>query len=356
MVYKTVPGTMGMFEISGHSQSEFADYLAKNSIDSYRAKQVFYWIYKKSKLDFSGFTNLPKPVVGFLKQNCSILSGEIITCVVSKSDSTKKFLIKLDDGNLIESVLLQSDDKRLTACVSTQVGCAVSCVFCASGKTAFKRNLTCSEIISQYLLMRQALPDGNDISNIVFMGIGEPLLNFDNLKNAINLFTDPDAGGIGARRITVSTAGVAPAIEKLADYKKQVNLSVSLHSAFDKNRNLLVPLNKKYNIEALLAAVKNYISKTKRLVTFEYVLIKGVNDAEVDAVGLGRILKNINCKVNLIPYNKIEGLDYKAPSSVEVESFRKILIKNRINVVRRQRKGFDINSGCGQLKAGFLNK
>lgn len=346
-----------MFAIAENSQSAFAEFLSENGIDRYRAKQVFYWIYKKSKLDFSDFTNLPKPVIDFLKHKCGILTAETVKHTVSKSDNTKKFLIKLKDSSLIESALLYSDAERYTACLSTQAGCAVCCVFCASGKSGFKRNLSVSEIISQYLLMRrEALAGKNDVTNIVFMGIGEPFLNYDNVMSAVEILTDPLAGNIGARHITVSTSGVAPMIDSLAGYKKQIKLSISLHSAFDKKRDMLVPLNRKYNLEALLKAVKRYTCKTSRPVTFEYVLIKGLNDTKEDVVELSRILKNLQCKVNLIPYNSIDGLDFKPPDNSDVEKFANSLVKNRIKVIRRQRKGFDINSGCGQLKASWIGQ
>lgn len=345
-----------MFYITENSQSAFAEFLSNNGIDRYRAKQVLDWIYKKSKLDFSDFTNLPRQVVDFLKTKCVILTAQIAKDSVSASDKTKKFLIKLKDGNLIESALLHSEDNRLTACLSTQVGCAVSCVFCASGKAGFKRNLTVSEIMSQYLIMRHdAVLVKNDITNIVFMGIGEPLLNYDNLMSSIDLLTDPSGANIGARHITVSTSGVVPGIEKLADYKKQIRLSVSLHSAFDEKRDALAPINRKYRLNALIKAIKGYIAKTSRPVTFEYVLIKGLNDTKEDVSGLVKLLKGIDCKINLIPYNRIEGLDFKQPSASDVGKFAGNLVKNRIKVIRRQRKGFDINSGCGQLKASWIS-
>lgn len=348
-----------MFVITGNSLGCLEDFLVNNGIDRYRASQVFHWIYENGEFNFSDFSNLPKTTVDFLKANCVVLSEEIVQRVVSKKDNTAKFLIKLSDGCVIESVLLCSDaakaNSRLTACISTQVGCAVSCAFCASGKSGFKRNLSTSEIVSQYLLMRHyALLRDNDVTNIVFMGIGEPFLNYDNLMGAVDLLTGPQAAGIGARKITISTAGVAPAIDKLADYKKQVNLSISLHSAFDKKRDSLVPLNKKHNLKALLAAVKRYTAKSGRMVTFEYALIKGINDLKEDAAELGRILKDIPCKINLIPYNPTEAADFKAPSYQDIRKFISLLQKNKIPVIERQRRGIDINSGCGQLRASFL--
>jgi len=344
-----------MFYITENSPSAFAEFLSNNGIDRYRAKQVLDWIYKKSKLDFSDFTNLPKQVVYFLKAKCVILTAQTVKISVSGSDKTKKFLIKLKDNNLIESALLHSEGNRLTACLSTQVGCAISCVFCASGKTGFKRNLTVSEIMSQYLLMRHdAVLAKNDITNIVFMGIGEPLLNYDNLMSAIGLLTDSSCANIGARHITVSTSGVVPGIERLSDYKKQIRLSVSLHSAFDEKRDVLAPINRKYRLNALIKVIKGYITKTSKPVTFEYVLIKGLNDKKEDVSGLVKLLKGIDCKINLIPYNRIEGLGFKQPNGSDVEEFAEGLVKNRIKVIRRQRKGFDINSGCGQLKANWV--
>lgn len=345
-----------MFLITENSQAALSDYLAQNGFDRYRAKQIWHWIYKKAEFKFSEFYNLPQDVINFLKAKCSGLAGEEAARSVSKSDSTEKFLIKLKDGNLIESVLLHAERGRLTACLSTQVGCSVCCLFCASGKSGFKRNLTTAEIISQYLIIRKsALCGKKDISNIVFMGIGEPLMNYDNLISAVGLLTDPDGANIGSRRITVSTSGVIPAIEKLAAYKKQIRLSISLHSALDEKRDLLVPLNKKYNIESLFKAIRAYIKATNRPVTFEYVLIKGLNDTKEDIAGLTRVLKGLRCNLNLIPYNPVEGLKFRTPSNSDVNIFARSLIKNKIKTITRHKKGFDINSGCGQLKASWPN-
>lgn len=337
--------------ITEDSVKAFEDFLESEAIPAYRARQVFDWVYKKSEFDINSFRNLPLDFKDLLRQKCLILSGSIINKSVSKRDKTVKFLIKLPDDNLIESALLYSPGGRATACLSTQVGCKISCVFCASGKAGFKRNLTTAEIVSQYLLMKQhALQSGADITNVVFMGIGEPLFNFDNLISAIDLLTSPDAAGLSSRRITVSTAGVAPGIERLAGYKKQIELSVSLHSALDEKRNRLVPLNKKYNIKSVISSVKNFIAITGRMVTFEYALIKGVNDTKEDILALARILKGLNCKINLIPYNPVHGVDFKTPTPAEVKNFTGALIKNHIKAIPRLRKGQDINSGCGQLK------
>lgn len=354
-----------MFIISGNSPAVFEDFLADNGIDRYRGRQVLYWIYKKSVLEFSAFHNIPKKTIDFLKAECAVLSGEILRQAVSKKDKTNKFLIKLADGQLIESVLLYAGDgaecsnirRRLTACLSTQAGCAIGCVFCASGRNGFKRNLTTSEIITQYLLMRRrALADGADITNIVFMGIGEPLSNYANLIGAIDILTDKATANMAARRLTVSTAGVVPAIDKLAAHKKQIKLSISLHSAFDRKRTLFVPLNKKYNIKALISAVKRYIAQTGRMVTFEYVIIKGINDTAEDALGLARILKGISCKINIIPYNPTENVNFKTPSYRDIKAFTDLLLKNKIRAIQRYRKGVDINSGCGQLKSAVFRK
>ena len=346
-----------MFVITESSEADLSDFLAVNGVERYRAKQVFNWVYKKLKFNFSEFKNLPPDIISFLNVKCAVLAGEAVTCLVSKSDNTEKFLIKLEDKNFIESVLLHSEDGRLTACLSTQVGCSVCCLFCASGKVGFKRNLTTAEIVSQYLIMQKyAVSSGNIISNLVFMGIGEPFLNYKNLIAAIDLFTDPDAANIGSRKITVSTAGVVPEIAKFAEYKKQIGLSISLHSAFDKERDILVPLNKKYNIATLFKSVKEYIKKTNRAVTFEYVLIKGLNDTAEDIKALAGLLKGLRCNLNLIPYNPIEGLKFKPLSAAEVEKFANALIKSKVKAITRQKKGFDINSGCGQLKASWAGK
>jgi len=344
-----------MFVITENLPEAFRDFLSDNSIDRYRARQALHWIYKKSVFEFSGFKNIPKPDIDFLKYNCRVLSGQLIKQVVSEKDNTLKFLIRLSDGCLIESALLHAQAGRLTACLSTQVGCPVCCKFCASGRLGFKRNLSISEIVSQYLLVqKEAIRKKNrGISNIVFMGIGEPLLNYDNLIASIEILMHPEAANISSRHITVSTCGIPPQIERLAGYKKQVRLSISLHSAIDRKRNELVPLNKKYNINLLIQAVKRYIARTGRFVTFEYVLIKGINDGCEDIVQLARVLKGIDCKVNVIPYNRIEGSGFKSPSHKDIKYFISTLIKNKVRATERLRKGCDINSGCGQLKASF---
>jgi 23S rRNA (adenine2503-C2)-methyltransferase len=346
-----------VFIITGYPLRAFEEYLAANGVDRYRARQVFDFIYKKARFKFDEIPNLPRLVKGFLSANCAVLSGEITETKASNRDKTTKFLISLPDKSIIESVLLYASGERLSACLSTQVGCAVCCPFCASGRQGLRRNLTTSEIISQYLLMRRfTLGRGADITNIVFMGIGEPLLNYDNLISAIDLLTDPTTVNLAARHITISTAGVVPAIDRLAGYKKQIELSVSLHSAFDKKRDILVPLNKKYSLTQLIPAVKGFIAKTKRQVTFEYVLLKGFNDGKEDAAELTKILKGIHCKINLIPYNPAGNAGFRSPTDSDIKKFINLLKKNRINVIQRQKKGVDINSGCGQLKASFLSE
>jgi len=351
-----MPFSASRFVITAHTKKAFEEYLNSSAFEAYRAGQVIDWIYKKCIFDFSEFKNLPGELIDFLSEKCEILSGSVVKREISDKDKTTKFLIRLPDSQFIESVLLYSDDSRITACLSTQVGCAACCIFCASGASGFKRNLTVSEIVSQYLLMRRdAFGAGNDISNIVFMGIGEPLLNYDNVISAIEILTDPELSGIAARRITISTVGITNAIDKLAEYKKQINLSISLHSAINEKRNFLVPVNKKYNINALMSSVKRYIAKTNRVVTFEYALIKGLNDTAEDVLSLSRILKGKFFKVNIIPLNPVSGVKLKAPSEDEVIAFEKLLASNKVKVTRRRRKGFDINLGCGQLKAKFIS-
>jgi 23S rRNA (adenine2503-C2)-methyltransferase len=299
-------------------------------------------------------TDLPHALRAQLAKLFTFDRLEIVR-VLGSRDTTRKFLFRLADGNLIESVLIpaspalygEKSDRR-TICISTQVGCAYGCKFCASGLDGFSRNLHPNEIVDQIVAVETQ--SGEKIDNIVFMGMGEPLANFDNVMRAIRIINARWGLGIGARHITVSTSGLAPQIKKLADEPLQIRLAISLHAATDEVRNQIMPINRKYNIETLLSACDYYAGRRKQRLTFEYILIAGVNDADDQAYLLARHAKRLSAKVNLIPYNTVEGLPWSRPSRNRQEEFLSILRTHKIAATLRREKGHDIDAACGQLR------
>jgi 23S rRNA (adenine2503-C2)-methyltransferase len=321
---------------------------------SYRAEQIADWLYKKRIASIEEMTDLPGKLRARLAQEFS--SGQIETVrVLGSKDTTRKFLFRLHDANLIESVLIPASpalygerSDRRTICISTQVGCAYGCKFCASGLEGFSRNLRANEILDQIIAVERET--GEKIDNIVFMGMGEPLANFDHLMRAIRIINAPWGLGLGARHITVSTSGLAPQIRKLADEPLQIRLAVSLHGATDGVRDQIMPINRRYNIEMLLSACDYYISRKKQRLTFEYILIAGMNDADEQAHLLARHARRLSAKVNLIPYNSVDGLPWSRPSRNRQEKFLSILHKEGIPATLRREKGHDIEAACGQLR------
>ena len=321
---------------------------------SYRAGQIADWLHKKRVESFENMTDLPHALRAQLAKLCTFDRLEIVR-VLGSRDTTRKFLFRLADGNLIESVLIpaspalygEKSDRR-TICISTQVGCAYGCKFCASGLEGFSRNLHPNEIVDQIVAVETQ--SGEKIDNIVFMGMGEPLANFDNVMRAIRIINARWGLGIGARHITVSTSGLAPQIKKLADEPLQIRLAVSLHGATDEVRNQIMPINRKYNIETLLSACDYYAERKKQRLTFEYILIAGVNDSEEQAHLLAQHARRLSAKVNLIPYNAIKGLEWSRPSRNRQEEFLSILRTHKIAATLRREKGHDIDAACGQLR------
>ena len=321
---------------------------------SYRVGQIADWLYKKRVESFENMTDLPHALRAQLANLFTFDRLEIVR-VLGSRDTTRKFLFRLADGNLIESVLIpaspalygEKSDRR-TICMSTQVGCAYGCKFCASGLEGFSRNLGSNEIIDQIIAIEGAT--GEKIDNIVFMGMGEPLANFSNLMRAIRIINAPWALGIGARHITVSTSGLAPQIQKLGDEPLQIRLAISLHAATDEVRDQIMPINRKYNIETLLSACDYYAARKKQRLTFEYILIAGVNDADDQAYLLAQHAGRLSAKVNLIPYNTVEGLPWSRPSRNRQEKFLSILRAHKIAATLRREKGRDIDAACGQLR------
>jgi 23S rRNA (adenine2503-C2)-methyltransferase len=330
------------------------DQLRQIAQPRYRAQQIADWLYQKRVGSFAEMTDLPQILRAQLADQFSFTKIDIVR-VLGSRDTTRKFLLRLADGNLIESVLIPaspalygSRSDRRTICVSTQVGCAYGCKFCASGLEGFSRNLRPNEIVDQLIAVEQA--SGEKIDNIVFMGMGEPLANFDHVVRAIRIINAPWGLGIGARHITVSTSGLAPQIRKLADESLQIRLAVSLHGATDEVRNKIMPINRRYNIEALLSACAYYAARKKQQLTFEYILIAGVNEGEDQAHFLARHARHLSAKVNLIPYNTVHGLPWSRPSQDQQEKFLSILRKHGIAATLRREKGHDIDAACGQLR------
>ncbi len=332
---------------------ELAEHLGAQRAPAYRAKQITDWLYKKRVASFDDMTDLPAATRARLAEDFSFAQPEIVRALGSK-DTTRKFLFRLADANLIESVLIpaspalygETSDRR-TLCVSTQVGCAYGCKFCASGLDGFSRNLEAGEIVEQVLAVEAA--SGEKVDNIVFMGMGEPLANLTNLLRAIRIINAPWGLEIGARHITISTSGLAPQIRKLALEPTQFRLAISLHGATDEVRNQIMPVNRKYPLATLLDACDFYVAEKKRLM-FEYILIAGVNDSDEQAHRLARHALRLSAKTNLIPYNTVEGLEWSRPSRNRQESFLRILREHGAVATLRREKGHDIDAACGQLR------
>ena len=321
---------------------------------SYRADQITNWLYQKRVHSFAEMTDLPQALRMQLADNFSFDNIDTLRVLGSK-DTTQKFLFRLRDGNLIESVLIPaspalygSPSDRRTICISTQVGCAYGCKFCASGLDGWKRNLRADEIVNQIMMVEEA--SGERIDNIVFMGMGEPLANYDNLMRAIQIINAPWGIGIGARHITISTSGLVPQIRQLADQPLQIRLAVSLHGASDDVRSRIMPINRKYNLSALLDACRYFTSRKKQRITFEFILIAQVNDSDEQARQLAKHARALEAKVNLIPYNKVEGLDWMQPSSDRQKKFLAVLRAADVRATLRREKGDDIAAACGQLR------
>ena len=334
--------------------SELQEQLCNLGEPSYRARQILDWLYKKRVDTIDKMSNLPRSLRSRLAEKLSLGKIEIVR-VLGAHDTTRKFLFRLTDENLIESVLISASPAlyggradRRTICVSTQVGCAYGCKFCASGLEGFSRNLSANEIVDQLIAVERETDE--KIDNIVFMGMGEPLANLENVLRAIRIINAEWGLGIGARHITISTSGLAPQIRKLAEEPLQIRLAVSLHGATDEVRNRIMPINRRYNIEALLSACDYYKAHKKQRLTFEYILIADVNDSDEQARLLVRHAHRLLAKVNLIPYNRVSGLPWTRPSEKRQEKFLSILRAEGIPATLRREKGHDIDAACGQLR------
>ena len=334
--------------------SELQEQLRNLGEPSYRAGQILDWLYKKRVDTIDKMTNLPRSLRSRLAEKLPLGKIEIVR-VLGARDTTRKFLFRLIDENLIESVLIPASPAlyggradRRTICVSTQVGCAYGCKFCASGLEGFSRNLGANEIVDQLIAVGRAT--GEKIDNIVFMGMGEPLANLENVLRAIRIINAEWGVGIGARHITISTSGLAPQIRKLAEEPLQIRLAISLHGATDEVRNRIMPINRRYDIETLLSACDYYNAHKKQRLTFEYILIADVNDSDEQARLLSGHARRLSAKVNLIPYNNVSGLTWTRPSEKRQEKFLSILRAQDTPATLRREKGHDIDAACGQLR------
>lgn len=330
---------------------ELKSWMSENGESKFRAKQIFEWIYKKSVFSFHEMTNISKASKEKLKNSFYIEIPNIIKKYKSNIDGTEKFLFEYKDGNIIESVVMRYKHGN-SICVSTQIGCRMGCKFCASTVEGVVRNLTSGEIVAQILKAQQEI--GERISNVVLMGSGEPLDNYDNVVKFIKLINDDNALKIGQRHITLSTCGIVPKIKELADEKLQITLAISLHAPNDEIRKSMMPVANKYNIKELLDACKYYSRITNRRITFEYALVNGINDSAKNAEELFNQLKGILCHVNLIPVNEIKENDYKRSRAKNIEEFKNILIKYGIETTIRREMGSDINGACGQLRRNYI--
>lgn len=331
---------------------ELEDIIKEMGEPKFRGKQIFEWIHNKNVTSFEEMTNLSKSLREKLSENMFITKLEIVDKKVS-SDGTQKYLFALEDGNVIESVLMRYSYGN-AVCVSTQVGCRMGCAFCASTLNGLEKNLTAGEILSQIYEISRDI--GERISSVVLMGSGEPLDNYANVIRFIRLVNDKNGANIGQRHITLSTCGLADKIDVLKEEGLQITLAVSLHAPNDEIRNKTMPVSKKYDMDTLLEACKRYSDATKRRVTFEYALIKGVNDSSENAKELASRLKGMLCHVNLIPVNDVKERDFIRSSEESIKNFAAILNGKMIETTIRRKLGSDINAACGQLRRGYISK
>ena len=341
-----------MIILSGMKLDELESLMNELGATKFRAKQIHNWIYSKSVSSIDEMTNLSKDFREKLKEAAVVTDIKIKAKQVSK-DGTIKYLVEYPDGECVETVLMRFDNRaNLTACVSSQVGCAVNCSFCATAKGGFRRNLTYKEIVEQVLTIQG--DTGLKVTNIVFMGQGEPMLNLDNVLKALEIFNNDFQ--IGARRITISTSGIIPGIERLAALNLQSTLAISLHAPNHELRKTIMPIENRYPLSDLKKALKNYIDMTGRRITIEYILIHGFNDTISVAKELALLLKDLKCNINLIPYNSVIENDYKKPSNNDIMKFKYLLEHSGKKVTVRLERGADIDAACGQLRGKSLKK
>ena len=335
-----------MKSIYSITRKKLEDYFISNNDKKFRATQIFEWLYRKNITSFDEITNVNKDSINKLKKDFKINSLKVITKQEDKD--VKKYLFELEDNNRIESVVMYHD-YGISICISSQIGCNMGCAFCESGRLKKVRNLTTDEMLLQVLEVQNDIKER--ISHVVIMGIGEPFDNYDNVIDFINIVNDPYSFAIGARHITVSTSGIVPKIYEFAKDESQVNLAISLHAPNNEIRDKIMKVNKAYNIEDIMKAVKDYINTTNRKVTFEYIMLDGVNDSEKCANELARLISGLNAYVNLIPYNETNNIGFKRSKKDKINKFYDILKKNNINVTIRKEFGSNVSAACGQLRS-----
>lgn len=348
----------GKPDLRGLTLPEISRIVAEMNEPAYRAGQIASWVYEKAAGSFEEMTNLSKSFRAGLSDRACLNPLTPAKCSKSRHGPTTKYLFELGDGQKVEAVLI-GGSRRNTLCISTQVGCAIGCRFCASGLEGLVRNLTSSEIVDQVVQVRKLATrtdEARPINNIVVMGMGEPLANYRQVMRAVRIINADWGLGIGARRITLSTSGLVPKIYQLAEEKIQFELSVSLHAADDRTRSLIVPINRRYPLKQLMKACRHYTGATDRIITYEYVLLKGVNDRFQDAENLVRLLKKDKCKLNLIPYNPVRGLPYERPDEHRQAVFSDALRSGGLQLTVRRERGRDIDAACGQLRLAESRK
>jgi 23S rRNA (adenine2503-C2)-methyltransferase len=338
---------IGRLDLAELDRAELEAALAARGQERFRARQVFAWLYKRGVTDLEAMTDLPRDLRAALAREFEIHTPQVVSRERS-ADGTEKFLLRLADGRNIESVFIP-DTPNMTFCISTQVGCAMACAFCLTGKMGLVRNLTAGEIAGQVRVLAGALDLRDKPFNIVLMGMGEPLHNYDAVMKAMRMLCDEHGFALPPRRVTLSTVGLLPALEKLGREPLMPNLAISLHAPTDAQRGALVPINKKYGVADIIAACKRFPVRKRSRITFEYVMLAGVNDSAEDARKLARLLDGVKAKVNLIPLNAAAGIPFERPSDAAVDRFARILAERDVTVSVRKSRGRDIRAACGQL-------
>lgn len=328
------------------TRDEMEEYFLAHDSKKFHADQLFSWLYEKRISSISDITNIKKELLDQISVDFSFSKLKLVQ--VEKDVDVCKYLFELNDGEHIEAVLMMHDYGN-SVCISSQVGCNMGCKFCESGRRKKVRNLEAWEMVTQLLMIEEELK--NRVSHVVVMGIGEPFDNYDNLLKFFSIINHPKGLAIGARHITVSTCGIVPKILEFSDFPLQINLAVSLHAPNDKLRNEIMPINKAYPLKELILALDTYLKKTNRRITFEYILLAGVNDSEACALELAKLVGHLNCYINLIPYNETNNLQFKRSSTIQIMKFYDILKKNRLNVTIRREFGSKISAACGQLRS-----
>lgn len=340
-------------DIKSLNLEELTEFLAGIGEPKFRAKQLYEWMHKKFAEDYDAMTNIPSSLKNKLAAEVSFTVLKPLEVLISQIDGTRKYLFGLNDGNVIESVFMRYKHGN-SVCISSQVGCRMGCRFCASTLDGLTRNLTPSEMLEQiYAISRHT---GEKVSNVVIMGSGEPMDNYDNVLKFVELLTDANGINISQRNLTVSTCGIVPKIRELAEHKFQFTLAISLHASSDEKRRELMPVANAYSIAEIMDACRYYFDMTGRRITFEYSLVLGVNDTKEDAKRLTELIKGLNCHVNLIPVNPIKERNYRQSTMHSIETFKNLLEKNSINATIRREMGRDINGACGQLRKSYIDK